>query len=116
LQSEVVELTGKKTELQALYVHSVPNACTQPTVIIYSLSEARSATKLAEQNTKEAEKAVMEDACKLREAQRKCEFFETELEKARKECEEVKKASLKCELLEAELDKVKKEVAEREDT
>jgi hypothetical protein len=56
----------------------------------------------------------MEDAYKLREAQGKCEFSETELEKAGKECEEVKKASLRSDLLKAELGKVK-EVAVRED-
>jgi hypothetical protein len=58
----------------------------------------------------------MEESCKLSEAQRRCEFFEAELGKTRKECEEAKKAGMKSDLLEAELGKVKKATVEREDT
>lgn len=75
----------------------------------HSLSEARA-------NAKKAEKSVVEESCKFGEAQRKCDFLEMELGKARKECEEAKKMGLRNDLLDSELQKVKKEAAERENT
>lgn len=98
LQSELAELKSGKAKLQAL------------------LSEAQATAKLAEDDTKNAQKSRVEESCKLGEVQGRCEFLEMELGKVRKECEEAKKVGLKTGLLEAELENVKKEAAEREDT
>jgi chromosome segregation ATPase len=71
-----------------------------------SLSQARAAAKLAEEDAKMAKKSLAEESCKLGKVQRRCEFLEDELGRV----------VPKGDLLEAELEKTKKEIAEREDT
>jgi hypothetical protein len=71
-------------------------------MIDYSLSKARATAKLEEENSRKAKNSLVEESCKVGEAQGRCDFLEIELGKMRKECEEGKK--------------VKKETAEWEDT
>jgi hypothetical protein len=88
LQSEVVELQDEKTELQALYVHTLSFLCAYLTMINYSLSEARATAKLLPQNSKKAKKSVIEESCNMGEAQERCDFLQIELGKMSKECED----------------------------